>query len=157
MILAAAVVLAIAEAIARRGAPDPARWGAPGTRLSLASAMALLATTIAAALSGRTILVGLVPIAIGIGLRFAAIRALGDAFTSETAFVPGRPLVETGLYRWMRHPSDAGLVLYAAGIAVLGGSAIAGAFAIMVTATAALRIVEEEEERRKMRSRSGGG
>lgn len=153
IVLFAAIALAIAE----RGRRDPARWGAPGTALSLASGLALLATTIAAATSGRTAIAGLVPIAIGIALRVAAMRALGDAFTSETAFVPGRPIVATGLYRFPRHPSDLGLVLYAGGLAMLGASPVAGAFAIMVLATAALRIAEEERERAKGRSRSGGG
>lgn len=146
----------IALAIAEGGRRDPARWGAPGTKLSLASGVALLATTIAAACSGRTEVLGLAPIAVGIGLRALAMRELGDAFTSETAFVPGRPIVEAGLYRWTRHPSDLGLMLYAAGLAILGASTVAGAFAIVVASTAALRVVEEER-RKKMRSRSGGG
>lgn len=151
IVLLAVIALAVAEG----GRRDPARWGAPGTKLSLASGITLLATTIAAATSGRTALLGLVPIAVGVALRAFAMRELGDAFTSETVFVPGRPIVETGLYRWTRHPSDLGLVLYAAGLAILGASLVAGAFAIMALATAAVRIAFEERE--KGRSRSGGG
>lgn len=151
LVLAAVIALAVAEG----GRRDPARWGAPGTAASLASALALLATTIAAALATRTRVepVGLVPIAIGIALRAMAMRALGDAFTSETAFVPGRPLVETGLHRWTRHPSDLGLVLYAGGMAFLGPSGASFGLALMVLATVVARIVHEE----RVRSRSGGG
>jgi protein-S-isoprenylcysteine O-methyltransferase Ste14 len=149
IVLLAAIALAIAE----RGKRDPVRWGAPGTAVSLASGLALLATTIAAACSGRTELVGLVPIAIGIALRVLAMRALGDAFTSETVFVPGRPILTSGLHRWTRHPSDLGLVLYAGGIAALGASRVAFGFAFVVLATVVVRIIEEE----KVRSRSGGG
>jgi protein-S-isoprenylcysteine O-methyltransferase Ste14 len=148
LVVATALALAIAETIARRGRADPARFGATGTYLSLASAIALLATTVVAALSGLSNHLGLVPIALGIGLRFAAIRALGDAFTSETVFVPGRPIVTTGLLRWTRHPSDLGLVLYAGGLATLAMSAPAFGLAILVTATAALRVVKEEKLRR---------
>jgi protein-S-isoprenylcysteine O-methyltransferase Ste14 len=148
VILAAVLALAIAEG----GKRDPARWGAPGTVVSLASALALLATTIAAALSPRSDLWGLVPIAVGIALRVLAMRALGDAFTSETAFVPGRPIVARGLYRWTRHPSDVGLVLYAGGIAMLGPSAVSFGGALVVLATAAARVFQEE----KGRLRSGG-
>jgi protein-S-isoprenylcysteine O-methyltransferase Ste14 len=144
IVLLATIALAIAE----RARRDPARWGARGTAVSLASGLALLATTIAAACSERTELVGLLPVALGIGLRAAAMRALGDAFTSETAFVPGRPIVETGLYRWTRHPSDLGLVLHAGGLAVLGGSALAGAFALVVAVTAVMRIADEERLRK---------
>jgi protein-S-isoprenylcysteine O-methyltransferase Ste14 len=149
-----AAVLAVAETVARRAARDPARWGAPGTVLSLVSALGVLATTIAAAATGRTVLVGLVPVALGIGLRFAAIRALGDAFTSETVFVPGRPIVNDGVFAWTRHPSDLGLVLYASGIAILGESTPAlGFVALLVVPSTVLRIVTEERDR----SRSGGG
>lgn len=148
IVLCSALALAIAEG----GRRDPVRWGAPGTFTSLASALALLATTIAAAVSGRTHVAGLVPIAAGIALRVAAMRTLGDAFTSETAFVPGRPIVTTGLHRWTRHPSDLGLALYSAGVAWLGGSTLAGAFALLVVATVLVRIVQEE----RIRSRSAG-
>lgn len=153
MILVFASVIALA--IAERGRRDPARWSAPGTAVSLASGLALLGTTIAAAWSassGRSEPLGLVPIAIGIALRVFAMRALGDAFTSETVFVPGRPVVTTGVHRWTRHPSDLGLVLYAGGIATLGPSPVAFAFAAIVLATAIVRVVQEE----KVRSRSGG-
>lgn len=149
LVLASVIALAIAEG----GRKDPAQWGAPGTGVSLASGLALLATTIAAGSSGRCEPLGLVPIAAGVALRAFAIRALGDAFTSETAFVPGRPIVDRGLYRWTRHPSDLGLVLYAGGIATLGASALAFGFAMLVLATAIVRVVQEE----KVRSRSGGG
>lgn len=148
LVVASAVALAIAE----RGRRDPARWGAPGTAVSLASGLALLGTTIAAAFAGRSEPLGLVPIAIGIALRVFAMRALGDAFTSETVFVPGRPVIETGVHRWTRHPSDLGLVLYAGGIAMLGPSPIAFGFAALVLGTVAVRVVQEE----KVRSRSGG-
>jgi protein-S-isoprenylcysteine O-methyltransferase Ste14 len=149
----AVVLSVIALAIAEGGRRDPARWGAPGTKLSLASALALLATTIAAATSGRTELAGLVPIALGIALRWSAMRALGDAFTSETVFAPGRPIVDRGLYRWTRHPSDLGLVLYAGGLALLGASPLAFGFALGVLATVVVRVANEEKDR----SRSGGG
>jgi len=114
--------------------------------MSLASGLALLATTIAAASSGRTEWIGLLPIAAGIALRVLAMRALGDAFTSETVFVPGRPIVRTGVHRWTRHPSDLGLVLFAGGLAILGGSVIAAAFAAIVLVTAVARVAHEEKE-----------
>lgn len=156
-VVVSAIALAVVETVARRGAADPVRWRAPGTALSLASALALLATTIAAAANaaaaGLTEWVGLLPITVGIALRFAAIRALGASFTSETVLVPGRPVVTTGLYRWTRHPSDLGLVLYAGGVTTLGASKGALGFSIVVLATVAWRIAGEES----IRSRSGGG
>lgn len=150
-VLGSVLVLAIAETTARRG-PDPVRWGAPGTHLALASAMGLLATTAAAAAGPRTLWIGLLPVALGIALRVAAIRALGDAFTSETVLVPGRTVVTTGVHAWTRHPSDLGLVLFAFGLALLGASiAAAGFAALVVVPSTALRIAEEE---RLLRARS---
>ena len=150
LVLVSVVALAIAEG----GRRDPVRWGAPGTAVSLASGLALLGTTIAAIFAERTAPIGLVLIAVGIALRVLAMRALGDAFTSETVFVPGRPVIETGLHRWTRHPSDLGLVLYAGGMATLGPSPIAFGFAALVLGTVIVRVVQEEKA--KVRSRSGG-
>src|SRR5262245_13668127 len=38
-------------------------------------------------------------------LRFATIRALGDRWNTRILVVPGEPLVQTGPYRWLRHPN----------------------------------------------------
>lgn len=154
-VVASVIALAIAETLARRG-PDPVRWGAPGTRSALASALGLFATTIAAATGPGTRLVGLVPVAIGIALRGLAIRALGDAFSSETVLVPGRVVVRGGVVRWTRHPSELGLALFAFGLALLGDSAIAAAFAgLVVVPSAAVRIAGEERLLRARGARRG--
>jgi protein-S-isoprenylcysteine O-methyltransferase Ste14 len=128
---------------------DPVRFGAPGTFLALASGLALLATTLLAITMPDTTsplrVLGVPFAAIGIALRGAAVRALGDAFSSETVLVPGRAVVTRGLYAHLRHPSDIGLLLFASGIAVLGGSAAALAtVALALGPTIVLRIVREE-------------
>jgi protein-S-isoprenylcysteine O-methyltransferase Ste14 len=75
-------------------------------------------------------LAGLVLIASGVGLRIAAIRALGDDFVSSLA-VPVR-VVTTGPYRWMRHPSELGLLAAGAGASVLLGSCGASLIVVFV-------------------------
>lgn len=86
---------------------------------------------------------GAVLIAGGIALRVAAIRALGPAFVSTTV-APLR-LVRTGPYRYLRHPSELGLVAAAAGAAVLLASAIAGAIvAAVLVPLAAVRCAAEQ-------------
>lgn len=142
-------MLAFAEVehLARRGA-DPSRFGAPGTYLALVSALGLLATTWAAcglpAPHAHSWL-GLVLVMCGVLLRAVAIRTLGASFTSETVLTPGRPLVKAGIYSWLRHPSEVGLLLVAFGLAVLGGSLVALAMASLVVApSVALRIAQEE-------------
>jgi protein-S-isoprenylcysteine O-methyltransferase Ste14 len=86
----------------------------------LATGLLLLAvhvTAIVAPGPSRMLGLGLALIAVGIALRVTSIRALGGAFVSTTT----APLhvVRTGPYRWMRHPSELGLLAAATGAAVL--------------------------------------
>ena len=45
------------------------------------------------------------------GLRYAAIRALGEHWNVRILVVPGAPLVRRGPYRWLRHPNYVAVVL----------------------------------------------
>src|SRR5262245_51033424 len=38
-------------------------------------------------------------------LRLAAMRALGERWTTRVVVVPGAPPIRSGLYRWLRHPN----------------------------------------------------
>jgi protein-S-isoprenylcysteine O-methyltransferase Ste14 len=101
----------------------------------LATGLALLAVHLgglAEHLVRRTpgVLAGAAVIALGVALRLAAIRALGPAFGSTTLPPPRR--ITRGVYRAMRHPSELGLVLAAAGTALLLGSLLAAAITALV-------------------------
>lgn len=68
---------------------------------------------------------------IGIVLRIAAIRALGTQFVSDIR--DGGLLVRDGIYAWLRHPSEIGLLLLAIGGPLLIGSPLtAGAAMILL-------------------------
>lgn len=153
--IAALVVFAIAETTARKGVSDPSRWGAPGTRLALVSGLGLLVTAWAAigfpasasasASACASASASALACASGVLLRVLALRALGDAFTSETVLVPGRAIVRRGIYARLRHPSDVGLLLFTAGLVGLSGSAIAILPALLlVIPSTALRMVHED-------------
>jgi protein-S-isoprenylcysteine O-methyltransferase Ste14 len=152
-ILVVLLGLAAAEALCRRR-PDPTRLGAPGTWLALASAIALLVTGWLALgwptpgggpAAAWWHWLGVPVAASGVALRAAAIRALGDAFTGEIVRPRGLRIVRTGIYRRLRHPSEVGLGLVAAGVATLGASAAAAAVALLaLVPTAAARIAAEE-------------
>lgn len=144
-----AVLLGEVEA-GSRGQPDPSRARAPGTRLALASALGLLVTTWAAIASptfttARAAWLGAPLVALGIALRAAAIRALGTSFTSEIVVVPGQLLVTRGVYAWMRHPSDAGLLLVALGLSALGASLGALAITLVVVVPSVIARIHAEE------------
>jgi methyltransferase len=39
------------------------------------------------------------------GLRYAAIRALGERWSTRVLVLPGAPMIRRGPYRWLRHPN----------------------------------------------------
>jgi protein-S-isoprenylcysteine O-methyltransferase Ste14 len=54
----------------------------------------------------------------GMGLRWAAMLALGRYFSPHIEIAAGQPLTTTGLYRHVRHPAYAGIILVFIGIGV---------------------------------------
>lgn len=65
---------------------------------------------------------GAILLALGVGLRVVAIQALGPRFISDIR-VEGA-IVREGIYAWVRHPSEVGLLLIVAGGPLLLGSPI---------------------------------
>lgn len=151
------VAFALAESAAQHDRADRSRFGAPGTHVAAVSALGLLGTAwlgVAAPGSSGSIALSAIGAAlavVGIALRVFAIRALGSSFTSETVFVPGQPIVRSGLYRSFDHPSDIGLVLFATGLAAIGGSPWASVVAGFVVLPSVLaRVVREERARPRL-------
>jgi protein-S-isoprenylcysteine O-methyltransferase Ste14 len=111
----------------------------PHARLprELATGLALFAVHVSAIVDyglrdPQPIYAGLVLIALGIALRVWAIHTLGTAFVSP-AVAPLR-IVRSGPYRWLRHPSELGLLAAATGAAVLFASFVAAAIIALVLA-----------------------
>ncbi len=100
-----------------------------GRNLALLATMTGLAVfgtfVVAIVTEGRTahdgvvIACGAALMASGVLLRCLAIVTLGPQFVSELRVPAGAPLVRTGVYRWLDHPSEAGLLMLTAGAAVL--------------------------------------
>lgn len=82
----------------------------------------------------------------GAAIRIAAIRALGKYFTVTVQTSPDQPVIDTGPYKLIRHPSYTGLLMegYALGLATCNLLALA---VIVVASTLPLvyRIRVEEE------------
>ncbi len=83
----------------------------------------LIAITTAHAASMTALITGAVLMAIGILLRAVAIHTLGPRFMTE--FRADAPLIRHGIYRWLDHPSEAGLLCVTAGAGLLFRSAAA--------------------------------
>jgi protein-S-isoprenylcysteine O-methyltransferase len=118
-----AVTLGVGLAIAARRVPAAAiggpRWLTP------ALALALLAG--------------------GLGLRWAAILTLGRLFTVDVAVHADHVLVERGPYRFLRHPSYAGLLVAFVGLGIALRNWLSVAALLAVITPAVLRRIAAEE------------
>ncbi|HSD09918.1 MAG TPA: isoprenylcysteine carboxylmethyltransferase family protein [Candidatus Binatia bacterium] len=114
-----------------------ARREAPSTQNDATdwwSALAFFAILIAAAFDlGRSAaeaapfdwalrIVGIAVIIAGVILRRSAVRALGTSFAVRLRTREDQRLVDSGPYRWIRHPNYTGLLLVALGTAIGLGS-----------------------------------
>ena len=95
-------------------------------------------------------LLALVLILSGMAIRWASILTLGRLFTVNVAIHAEHRLVESGPYRFVRHPSYTGLILAFLGVGVSFGDGLSIA-AILVPTTLAVwnRILKEEGALRK--------
>ncbi|HET7260268.1 MAG TPA: isoprenylcysteine carboxylmethyltransferase family protein [Casimicrobiaceae bacterium] len=81
----------------------------------------------------------------GVAFRWYAIRVLGRYFTRDVATREGQRVVESGPYRWIRHPSYTGILMTAAGFGLALGNALALAIVLIgVLAGLLYRVAVEE-------------
>jgi protein-S-isoprenylcysteine O-methyltransferase Ste14 len=100
----------------------------------------------AAVARGRTavFVAGLVLMIAGLALRYYSIWVLGASFTVDVATRPGQEVVESGPYRWVRHPSYTGALLTVIGMLVCCLNLASLAAIVVVAAGYANRIRVEE-------------
>lgn len=86
---------------------------------------AFLASSVAEVwISGRALvpwisLAAMVVLLAAQGLRLWVLQTLGDRWTTRVIVVPGEELVESGPYRWLRHPNYLAVALEIAAIPLL--------------------------------------
>ena len=90
------------------------------------------AAKIASEAPGR--LLGLRFLWCGVGLRLWCFRTLGTYFTFTVQTSTDQPVITTGPYRWLRHPSYAGLLFVIIGVGFFFGNWLS----VLVVALAAL-------------------
>jgi len=88
----------------------------------------------------------------GASLRAGAIAQLGRRFNSTNAIAPEARLETRGLYRWLAHPSELGLLLLAGGGLVLTAPAAA---LLMLLPLYALTLARLRLEERALAARHG--
>jgi len=88
---------------------------------------------------------GVAGLGVGMALREASMRALGDRWTATVVTVRGEPRVRTGPYRWFRHPNYLGVAVEIAAVPLVHGAHVtAGVFSVLNAAMLAARIGAEE-------------
>jgi protein-S-isoprenylcysteine O-methyltransferase Ste14 len=88
---------------------------------------------------------GLSMMAAGIGVRQWSVSLLGEFFTTDVRVHRGQTVVDSGPYRWVRHPSYTGLLLTLAGIGLaLGNWAALLALVVVPVGGLVVRIRVEE-------------
>jgi protein-S-isoprenylcysteine O-methyltransferase Ste14 len=89
--------------------------------------------------------VGVAVMAVGLLIRAWTVVLLGRFFTADVRVHAGQTVVDTGPYRWVRHPSYTGLILIFIGIGLaLGNWAALVAIVVVPTAGLVNRIRVEE-------------
>jgi protein-S-isoprenylcysteine O-methyltransferase Ste14 len=87
---------------------------------------------------------GLVLMVAGMALRWYSVWVLGASFTCEVTTRPGQQVVQSGPYRWIRHPSYTGGLLTVLGVLVCCANVASLAALVFAAAGYAYRITVEE-------------
>ena len=82
-----------------------------GAAIALAVMSKRLAPSLQFSGDGRIVLVGAIVMSLGLVIRVWAIVVLGGAFRTTVEVDLKQKVVSRGPYRWIRHPSYAGLLL----------------------------------------------
>jgi protein-S-isoprenylcysteine O-methyltransferase Ste14 len=89
--------------------------------------------------------IGLAMILAGLGLRGWAFLTLGGYFTFTVMVSPDQPVIATGPYRLLRHPSYTGLLLASAGVGVASANWVAVAALTLLPLALLIRRIHVEE------------
>jgi protein-S-isoprenylcysteine O-methyltransferase Ste14 len=109
------------------------------------AALARKVTVTAIPANAVTFGIGLAVVWAGVGLRWWSFLALGRYFTIEVMTSPDQPVITTGPYRFVRHPSYAGLLLVFAGIGITEGNWLSLAAMIVLPLLGLLNRIHVEE------------
>jgi protein-S-isoprenylcysteine O-methyltransferase Ste14 len=123
------LVLELRQSATRRPEAVPADRGSRPF-LRVAVGVGVITATIAAhaapgaTMTNRTVTAwaGLVLLWCGVGLRLWSFHTLGRYFTFTVQTSGDQPVITSGPYRWVRHPSYAGILLAVIGLGLLIGN-----------------------------------
>jgi protein-S-isoprenylcysteine O-methyltransferase Ste14 len=143
------VGLRVREAVQGKGGRDRDR----GTRVLVAISLgatigaASVATSVAPSLRmpAAVRVFGVAAMWLGLATRVWAVAALGGAFRTTVEVDPDQAVVTTGPYKWIRHPSYAGLLLILAGLGFALANWLSVAACLVLPLPALVRRIQVEE------------
>jgi protein-S-isoprenylcysteine O-methyltransferase Ste14 len=144
-------VIGVRQITLRAGDLREDRWSGPALLAGVILAMALGAQ-LAVRVPGLTIgagrpvifALGILTALGGIAFRQYAVAALGRFFTTRVMTQPGQTVVESGPYRYMRHPSYSGMLLTVIGVLLCSTNWASLACFVLALPGVAYRIRVEE-------------
>jgi protein-S-isoprenylcysteine O-methyltransferase Ste14 len=145
------VGLRVREAVRGKGRRDRDRGSRVLIAISFGAAIgaASIATSVAPSLRIPVAVqvFGVIVMWVGLATRVWAVAALGGAFRTTVEVDPDQAVVSGGPYKWVRHPSYAGLLLILAGLGLAVGNWLAAAACLTLPLPALVwRIHVEEAE-----------
>lgn len=90
--------------------------------------------------------VALLAVVVGQCLRYLSMRSLGRRWTLAIVTLPGTPLVESGIYRYLRHPNWLGVILEIAALPLVHSAYITAIFFSVVNAFLMVKRIQKEEQ-----------
>lgn len=111
--------------------------------LGIGSAFAFPEAAITAA-RPEIFVAGLILMVAGLALRWYSIGVLGSSFTCEVTTRPGQEVVQSGPYRWVRHPSYTGGLITVLGLLLCCVNLVSLAALVVAIAGYVYRIRVEE-------------
>jgi protein-S-isoprenylcysteine O-methyltransferase Ste14 len=96
-------------------------------------------------LGGWHLITGLILMWAGLAIRVWSVVTLGASFRTTVEVDADQPLVDTGPYRFVRHPSYTGILLLAAGYGVALGNWLSLAILLVIPPATTIRRINVEE------------
>jgi methyltransferase len=134
-------------ALRRQGAVEPQgdvyramQWAYPASFLAMALEGAWRGPAPAPMLLGGLAIFGLAK-----ALKLWAIATLGERWSFRVLVVPGRALVASGPYRWMRHPNYVAVAGEIVGVALTVWAPVTGALSLLGFGTLLRRRIAIED------------
>ncbi len=90
--------------------------------------------------------VGLLAAIAGQFLRYLSMQALGVRWTLPIITIPGVPVVNSGIYRYLRHPNWLGVILEIAGIPLIHTAYFTAIFFTLANALVMIKRIHKEEQ-----------